>query len=397
MMPLPLDAPPVADADLEASLVAIRRHLHTHPELGFEEFETADFIADTLAQDGFAPQRVATTGLFVDIEGTRPGPRLAYRADIDALPIEDAKVDVPYRSQRAGVAHLCGHDAHTAVAVGVARLVRARRDALRGSVRVFFQPNEEGTPSGAPRMIEAGVLDDVKAVYGIHVDPTLPVGRYGTIKGPVTASADRFDITVRGPATGHSARPHNVVDTVWLATSLAAHLYTLSGRVTDARYPSVLTICRFVAGEAYNVIPKEVVFGGTLRCVDTATREKMQAAIRAAVRHFGEMHGAETLCSFHNGAPPVRNTGALVDHVEQQAVRLYGDGAVHQYELPSMGAEDFAFYTERTAGAFIRVGTQSSERTAHPVHDALFDLDEKALAPAARLMAEVLLNHPDRW
>ena len=397
MIVSPPDASPVADAALDEFIVGVRRHLHAHPELGFEEFETADFIADTLSRAGLTPQRVATTGLFVDIEGAAPGPLLGYRADIDALPIEDAKVDVPYRSQRAGVAHLCGHDAHTAVALGVARLLDRQRERLRGTIRVFFQPNEEGTPSGAPRMIEAGVLDSMAAVYGIHVDPTLPVGRFGTIIGPVTASADRFDVIVRGPATGHSARPHSVVDTVWLATELASHLYTLSGRVTDARFPSVLTICRFAAGEAYNVIPREVTFGGTLRCVDAQTREKMHAAMRAAVRSFGEMHGVDVLCDFHDGAPPVVNAGALVDHVEREAARLFSAEAVHRYALPSMGAEDFAFYTERIPGAFIRVGTSSSERTSHPVHAALFDLDERALLPAAQLMSEVLLNHPARW
>lgn len=391
------DASPVADALLDDFLVATRRHLHMHPEVGFEEFETADFIADTLAQAGLTPRRVAETGLFVDIEGAEPGPLLGYRADIDALPIEDAKVDVPYRSQRAGVAHLCGHDAHTTVALGVARLLDAQRDRLHGTVRVFFQPNEEGTPSGAPRMIDAGVLDGMAAVYGIHVDPTLSVGTFGTIKGPVTASADRFDVTVRGPATGHSARPHNVVDTVWLANALAAHLYTLSGRVTDARYPSVLTICRFSAGDAYNVIPKEVVFGGTLRCVDAATRAKMHDEMQSVARNFGEMHGVEVRCDFLYGSPPVVNTGTLVDHVERAAERLFGENAVHHFPLPSMGAEDFAFYTERIPGAFIRVGTRSSERTSYPVHDALFDLDERALTLAARLMAEVLLNHPARW
>ncbi len=390
-------AAPLLDADLDlgAQLVAIRRHLHAHPELGFEEFETADFIAGTLAAWGLAPHRIATTGVFVDIAGDHPGPLLGYRADIDALPIEDAKVDVPYRSTRAGVAHLCGHDAHTAIGLGVARLLAGSRDRLRGTVRVFFQPNEEGTPSGAPLMIEGGVLDGMQAVYGIHVDPTLEVGRYGLIKGPVTASADRFDITVRGPATGHSARPHATVDTVWVSTMLAAHLYTLSGRITDARRPSVLTICRYHAGDAYNVIPRETGFGGTLRCVDAPTRRQMQDACRAAARAFAAMHDCHVACDFHNGAPPVVNDAALVDHVEATIRARRGDEAVFHYELPSMGAEDFAFYTERIPGAFVRVGTRSSERTSHPVHAALFDLDEAALEPAARLMADVLLLQPD--
>lgn len=387
----------IAEAPLHDFLVAARRHLHAQPEVGFEEHDTADYIADVLGQIGLAPRRVADTGHYVDIQGALPGSLLGYRADIDALPIEDAKTDVSYRSQRPGAAHLCGHDAHTAVALGVARLLHHQRERLRGTVRVFFQPNEEGTPSGAPRMIEAGVLDGMSAVYGIHVDPSLDSGRYGLISGPVTASADRFDVVVRGPASGHSARPHEGLDTVWLANTLAAHLYTLSGRVTDARYPSVLTICRFNAGEAYNVIPAEVSFGGTLRCVDQPTRDRMQAAVVAAAEHLGALYGADISCTFHNGAPPVRNTAALVDHVERTILDASGVEAVHRYALPSMGAEDFAFYTERIPGAFIRVGTRESARTAYPVHHALFDLDEHALAPAARLMADVLLTHPLVW
>ncbi len=378
-------------------LTRLRRHLHTYPEVGFAEYETAAYIRQTLSALGLEVHPAATTGAYVDISGDRPGPLLGYRADIDALPIQDAKTDVPYRSQRPGVAHLCGHDAHTAVAIGVARRVLEARDRLQGTVRVFFQPNEEGTPSGAPRMIEAGVLDGMDAVYGMHVDPTLETGRYGLITGPVTASADRFDITIRGKATGHSARPHLGVDTPYLATMLAAHLYTLSGRVTDSRYASILTICRMEAGEAYNVIPREVVLGGTLRCVDTPTRQTMQQACQTVAAHFAAMHGAEIDCVFHNGAPPVVNAAALVDHVAHTIEKTRGAEAIHFYELPSMGAEDFAFYTARIPGAFIRVGTRGGKKTAYPVHDALFDLDEGALAPAATLMADVLLNHPRTW
>ncbi len=395
-----MTSPTLPDAavaeDLGAFLVPLRRHLHAHPELGFEEHETARFIARTLEGLGLDVHRVADTGAFVDIVGAQPGPMVGYRADIDALPIQDAKTDVPYASTVPGVAHLCGHDAHTTVAIGVAKLLLESRDTLRGTVRVFFQPNEEGTPSGAPRMIEAGVLDGMTAVYGIHVDPTLETGVFGLISGPVTASADRFDLTVRGPSTGHAARPHTVVDTPYLATTLAQHLYTLAGRVTDVRRAAIFTICRMQAGDAYNVIPREVVLGGTLRCVDGEIRRQMQSAITRACTHFGAMHDAEIRALFHNGAPPVVNDDALIAHADATLRHLYGDDAVFYYELPSMGAEDFAFYTERIPGAFLRVGTRCDGRTSHAVHDALFDLDERALPLAAQAMAEIVRTHAAR-
>ncbi len=394
---------PVCDPshDLAESLTAARRHLHAHPELGFEEHETAAFIERSLAALGLTPVRVAGTGVWADVAGDAPGgssaPFRCYRADIDALPIQDAKRDVPYASRTPGVAHLCGHDAHTAIGLGVARLLVEARSELRGTVRVFFQPNEEGTPSGAPRMIAAGVLDGpagetATACLGVHVDPTLDVGRYGLLAGPVTASIDRFDVTVRSTASTHSARPHLAPDAVWLATTLAQHAYTLAGRVTDARRPTVFSIGRFEAGQAYNVIPAVVRFGGTLRSVDTEARETFERTLTAFASGLDATYGTDIEVAFTYGSPPVVNDAALVDVAARTIVETRGEAARHVFDLPSMGAEDFAFYTERVPGLFVRVGTRSSTRTAYAVHDSRFDLDESALEPAARLMADLLVR-----
>lgn len=381
-----LDAP-----DLSTALTAVRRHLHARPELGHAEHETAAFVEANLRALGLAPRRVAETGVVVDIDGARPGPLRCYRADLDALPIQDAKTGVPYASTRPGIAHLCGHDAHTAMGLGVARRLVERQGDWGGTIRVFFQPNEEGTPSGAPHMIDAGVLEgDPVAVAAVHVDPTLAVGQFGFIAGAATASFDRLDLVVRGPATIHSARPHLATDTVWIATAFAQHLYTLAGRVTDARLPAVLAITRLQAGEAYNVIPDRVTMGGTLRCLAPETRLKMRAAIAEAAAAFSQMHGATVEAGMTFGSPPVMNAPALVALARDAVADLYGWNAVVDFPLPSMGAEDFAFYTERVPGLFVRVGTRSSPETSFPVHDAHFDLDEAALAPAADAMAEVL-------
>lgn len=385
--------PTLTGSDLQQNLVDIRRHLHRFPEVGFEEFETASFIEMQIIALGLKPIRVADTGVYVDIQGSRPGPLVGYRADIDALPIQDAKTDVPYRSTRPGVAHLCGHDVHTTVALGIVRTLLEQHDRICGTIRVFFQPNEEGTPSGAPRIIAAGVIDGMDAVYGIHVDPTLNSGMFGLIRGPVTASADKLDLIVRGATTGHSARPHTVTDTVYVATTLAQHLYTLSGRITDSRYPSILTLCKFQAGDAYNVIPKEVSFGGTLRCVDEHTRRFLHDHIRKAAEHFGALYGCEIEAKIQMGAPPLLNDGALIDRVEKVIHHVHSEDAVYTFPLPSMGGEDFAYYTARIPGAFIRVGTRDSERTGYPVHDSLFDIDESVLLPTTYMMSEILLHH----
>ena len=388
-----------ATADLAEALTAARRHLHEHPELGFEEVQTAGFIDRSLRGLGLTPVVAAGTGRWVDIVGATPGPFRLYRADIDALPIQDAKRDVPYASRVPGVAHLCGHDAHTAIGLGVARLLVERRDALAGTVRVFFQPNEEGVPSGAPAMIEAGVLTPpgdapARGCFGIHVDPTLGVGQYGFISGPATASVDRFDVTVTSTASAHSARPHLAPDPVWLATLMAQHAYTLAGRVTDARQTTVFSIGFVHGGAAHNVIPESVTMGGTLRSVSAEARQRFEAAFTAFAAAIDAAHGTRTTVSFAHGSPAVVNDAALTEWAMVRTAECRGDDAVVRFELPSMGAEDFAFYTERVPSLFVRVGTRASPRTAYPVHDARFDLDESALEPAARLMADLLTDLP---
>lgn len=374
-------------------LVSIRRHLHRHPEVGFEEEQTSAYIAETLTEHGLDVHGpLARTGRFVDIVGDHPGGCVAYRADIDALPIVDAKV-TDYASQNHGVAHLCGHDAHTTVGIGVALLASQLRDHIHGTIRVFFQPNEEGMPSGAPEMIKAGVLDGVDAAYAIHVDPTLSVGQYGLRIGAATAAADRFRVVVRNPTTGHSARPHESTDTIWIATQIANTLYQLAGRVTDARSPAVLTICRFRAGEAYNVIPSEAEFGGTLRCTGSRTRRDLLQRIEDVAQHFGNLYGDRVRVLFDHGAPPVVNDEAIIKNVRAVIKEQAGEDAIVRIRKPSMGAEDFAHYLQHIPGALIRVGTASGPTTCFPLHDASFDIDEAALLPTVQVMTGALLRH----
>jgi amidohydrolase len=387
---------PVSEAvhtDLKALLTSIRRHLHMQPEIGLQEYKTASFIRATLEAHGLeVVGPLAETGLYVDIIGVEDGPMIGYRADIDALPIQDAK-DVPYRSTVDCVAHLCGHDAHTAIAIGVALLLAERRNELQGRVRVFFQPNEEGFPSGAALMIRDGVLNDVEAVYACHVDPTLDVGRFGLISGPATAAGDRFRVRLKTSSTGHSARPHQSVDTMWAAVQVANSLYQVPGRVTDARNANVLTICRFHGGDAYNVIPDEIEFGGTLRTVDRRDRDILHRRIREAAENAAATAGAAAHVIFDQGIPAVINDDRLIDNVAESIEDLFSSAAVYMIPLPSMGGEDFAHYIEHVPGALIRVGTRSSDATAFPLHHGCFDVDEHSLEPAACMMADALIRH----
>ena len=376
-----------------ALLRSIRRHLHKRPELGLQEYKTSRFIRQVLENHGLTVHGpVAKTGLYVDIEGQQPGPRVGYRADIDALPTQDAK-DVSYSSQHPGVAHLCGHDAHTAVGIGVALLLHQFREELAGTVRVFFQPNEESSPSGATLLIEEGILDGLEAVYAIHVDPTLEVGRFGLLKGPITSSADRFDVYVRSDGTGHSARPHESVDTVWGVTSIANAFYQLAGRVTDARNAAVITICKLQGSEAHNVIPDVASLGGTLRCINPDDRRQLQEHMRRIVRQTAERCGGKGEIEFDTGPPSVINDGRLIQNVKSTVRELFGERAIYLIPRPSMGGEDFSHFLQHVPGALIRVGSSSGPESSYPLHNAHFDLDESALEPAAQLMATVLRNH----
>jgi len=219
------------------------------------------------------------------------------------------------------------------------------------------------------------------------------VGRYGLIKGPATASSDRFEVKVRQEGTGHSARPHEGVDTVWIASQLMDQFYQAAGRVTDARDACVLTVTMLDGSEAHNVIPEQASLGGTLRTVSTDDRETVRSYMRQAVERLADLHGAHIELNFEDGSPPVINDAAAIDNVEATIRDAFGDQAIHHIERSSMGGEDFAHYLEHVPGAFIRVGTASGPETSYPLHHHRFDIDETPLAPTSRLMARTLMNH----
>ena len=393
----PLESPtataePHSDAQLQTMLTGLRRHLHQYPEVGFEEIETSKYLRNWLALQGFTTHGpIAKTGFYVEVSGPHPGPTIGYRADMDALPTQDGK-EVEYASKNDGVAHLCGHDAHMAVACGVATLLGEQRDRLHGTVRVFFQPNEESNPSGAPVMISEGILDGLESVYAIHMDPTIAVGCFGLRDGALTAGCSTFLVKVIAGQAGHSARPHETVDTVWLATQILHQFYQLVGRITDSRLTAIITATRFNAGEAYNVIPMTVEFGGTLRCTDTQTLASLRDEMRRVAGSMGALYGADVDIDYGTPLPPVVNTPGEMKTIREVISACCGDEMIRDIPLPSLGGEDFAFYLEELPGAMVRIGSAGGPESRYPLHHDRFDIDEAAMPGAARLMTEVLIR-----
>ena len=376
----------------EEELVALRRTLHQHPETGWSEYQTSKTIRSHLSGNGLpTPASMAGTGFFVDISGDENGPVIAYRADMDALPIQDRK-EVPYASKRSGFGHLCGHDVHSTIAAGVATLLHRHRSRLQGTVRVFWQPAEEVTPSGAPQILKEGVLDDIEAIYGIHCDPGLPAGCFSARPGAETGSFDTFEVTVDTPSTSHSARPYEGKDTIWIAHQIAQHLYQMIGRVTDVRKPAVISICSFHAGEALNVIPHHVTFGGTLRTMDEQLRQKLREYMKDITFNIGKLNGVSTKVQFGGGSPSVINNQQLYLYMRKLISSQLGDDQFLDREQ-SIGAEDFAYYTERFPGFFLRVGTAHSPDTSFPLHHSRFDVDERVIAPTAAMLSYALIRH----
>ncbi|MEX0681633.1 MAG: amidohydrolase [Balneolales bacterium] len=377
---------------IENELIHLRHTLHQYPEIGWSEFRTSKTLQNHLVNAGLpTPEQAAGTGFYLDIKGKSGGPIIAYRADIDGLPIQDRKEKL-YASRRTGFGHLCGHDVHSTIAGGIARLLHRYRNRMEGSVRIFWQPAEEVLPSGAPRMMKDGVLDNVEAVYGIHCDPTLPSGLYCAQPGAETGSFDTFEVSIDALSTSHSARPHEGKDTIWIAHQIIQHMYQIVGRITDARKPAVISICTFHAGNAMNVIPHHVTFGGTLRTTNEQLRQKLREYIKKMTGEIGSLNGVETKVKFGEGAPAVINNYQLFRFMRTLITSELGDEKFFEGEQ-SLGAEDFAHYTRKYPGLYLRVGTACSPETSYPLHNAKFDVDERIIAPTAAMMTYALIRH----
>jgi amidohydrolase len=370
----------------EASLVAFRRLLHSHPELGREEHRTTAAIADRLSEAGLAP-RVLKTGTGVVCDVGSEGPVVVLRADIDALPLPDEK-DVPYRSRVPGACHACGHDVHTAVVLG-AGLALAEQE-LPGTVRLLFQPAEELMPGGALDVLAEGLLDGASSVFGLHCDPALEVGRVGLKSGPITAAADALEVVLRGPG-GHTSRPHNTVDLVHALATVATGLPDALSRLVDPRAGLCLVWGAVSAGTARNAIPREGSLAGTLRVLDKSAWQTAPDLVRRVVDGLVAPYGARASVTYERGVPPVVNDPSATALLAAAAATALGPGAAVP-TAQSLGGEDFAWYLDRVPGAMARLGVKPpGEVRPVDLHQPLFDVDEAAIGVGVRLLAATAL------
>ncbi|MEU4354715.1 amidohydrolase [Streptomyces virginiae] len=368
---------------LRTELIAFRRDLHMHPELGHQEFRTTAAIKARLEEAGLRPRVLKSgTGLICDV-GTWDGgrPMLALRADIDALPIPDAKTHVSYRSTSPDRAHACGHDVHTAVVLG-AGLVLAeldRQGLLPRPVRLLFQPAEEVLPGGATDAIESGVLDGVGRIVAVHCDPRVDAGRIGLRPGPITSACDRLEVSLTGSG-GHTARPHLTTDLVTAAARVAIDAPALLARRMDARSGMSVTWGRIESGHACNVIPMHAELSGTVRCLDLAAWHEAPDMIHAAIDEIATMHGAKFEINHVRGVPPVVNDPVITELLREAMGARRGAESVEDTEQ-SLGGEDFSWYLEHVPGAMARLGVRTPGDTAkRDLHRGDFDVDEDAIA-----------------
>lgn len=372
-----LDPASVTGRDVFEHMVALRRELHRHPELSWQEHETAGRLVAALDTLGLTSRRgVAGTGVIAEIPGAA-GPAVALRADMDALPVRE-ETGLEYASRTEGVMHACGHDAHMAMLVGAAELL-VREQELPAPVRLVFQPAEE-TGLGAPAMIEAGALDGVGMIFGGHVDRAYGPGEVMLTDGTVNASTDSFRIELSGPG-GHAARPQETVDLVAVAADLVGKLTTLVPRILGSREAGVVTVAQFHAGSVTNVIPTATTLAGTIRALTSEARESLCAAVKSDASSAAHGSGAGVRVMISPGTPPVVNESQVVKVAQAGISDVPGLTPVSPTEQ-NMGGEDFGFYLERVPGCFVRLGARPVG-TSHPAHSSRFVIDERVLAAGA--------------
>lgn len=387
----------VFDPDVKAlveQMVQDRRAFHMHPELGFEEHQTAARIVDSLRAAGIEEIQtgVARTGVVALIRGRTPGKTILLRADMDALPVTELN-DVPYRSQHAGKMHACGHDAHLAMLLAAARILHARRGEFDGVVKLVFQPAEEG-PGGALPMIQEGVLDHPKvdAALGFHVWNNLPVGTIGVRSGPIMANTDEFTLTIRGRG-GHGAMPHLSVDAIMVAGQVISALQNIVARQVSPLDSAVVTIGTIHGGERHNVIAHEVTMTGTVRTFSSELGQAIPGMIERVIRGVTTGLGADYQLEYHRVYPATVNDALVAEMVREAAAKVVGWENVIEAE-PTMGGEDMAFFLEKVPGCYFFVGSANAEKgVTHPHHHPAFDVDEDALPVGVQVLVQATMDY----
>ena len=379
--------------NLTARVTEIRRDLHRHPELGFREVRTAKLVSEFLAEHGIEHRTgVAETGVLATIRGSAPGPVVALRADMDALPIEE-KTDSPARSETKGVMHACGHDGHVAILLGAAEILQKRRQELAGTVRLAFQPAEEGL-GGAVPLLDQGALEDPKAdaAFALHIWNSVPAGRISLAPGPVMAAADEFAIRVIGRG-GHGSQPQETLDPVVAAASIVTALQSVVNRNIDPLDPAVLTVATIHGGTAHNVIPAEVTMTGTLRSFRQEVRDILFGRLKETAEGTARALGARAEVTIGCGYPVTENHAAQTAFARQVSAECVGEENLIEAR-PVMGAEDFSYFLQRVPGCMVFLGSNNVARgLSHPHHSDLFDFDEACLPIGVELMSRLALEY----
>ncbi|MDF1565256.1 MAG: M20 family metallopeptidase [Deltaproteobacteria bacterium] len=371
--------------------IDLRRALHRHPELGWQEVQTQATIREHLKSLGVEAHPIATTGLVAEVgQGERT---VLYRADIDALPVEDGKTlgTSPVVSEVEGVCHACGHDLHTALSTALVDVFRQLGSDLPGKARFVYQPAEEVLPSGAEAVVEQGGADGVVACLGVHADPMRQVGHVGLKAGPMTAAGDAFEIVVRGKG-GHASRPYLARNPIVAATRAVGALHSIVSQRVDPLEPAVVTVTRIHGGSANNVIPGCVELGGTIRTFTTDTRRRLHAAIEEVAQAAGITQECEVEVKIHLGAPGLVNDVELHALMERVASEALGVECIENFERPSVGSEDFSFFGTRAPTYMMRLGVRRPGHQAAHLHSPTFDPDESAITVGVRVMGRALLR-----
>jgi amidohydrolase len=370
-------------------MIACRRLLHQNPELSGREEQTAAHVAEWLRRLSIPIRTgVGGHGIVADIPGSTERGRIALRADLDALPIQE-ETGLPFASVHPGVMHACGHDGHTSMLLGAAELL-CREPELPVSVRLIFQPAEE-LGVGAASMVAAGALDGVVRIFGAHVDRHYATGEIALSDSVMNASTDTFEVTITGQG-GHAARPHESVDAVVVGSLMVMALQTIVSREVNPAFPSVVTVGRFVSGTAANVIAGQAKLSGTIRAQHPEVREHLKRSLRRIVDSVGSLHGATVGVEFSEGTPPVINDPASAALARQAAAQVVGTRGVVPLKSANMGGEDFSYYLEKVPGSYVRIGARCPGSENFPAHSSRFDFDEEAMLVGAAYFHAVALN-----
>ena len=364
---------------ISSRLVEIRRHIHAHPELSGEEYQTAAFIAGVLSANGLhVEEGIGRTGVIGELKGTQSSDNiLAIRTDMDALPIQE-RTSLEYASRIPGVMHACGHDIHTTVGLGTAMILSQIASELGGKVRFIFQPAEE-IAQGANWMVKDGVMNNVAAILGLHVFPSIPAGSIGIRYGALTAAADDLEIIIIGES-GHGARPHEAIDAIWIASQVITSLQQAISRTQNPLRPVVLSIGKISGGRAPNVIADRVQLLGTVRSLHPETRNNLPDWIEKIVANVCNSYNAKYQVNYRQGVPSVQNDNTLTQLLQSAAEEAWTNERVQILPEPSLGAEDFSVYLEHAPGAMFRLGVGYEERIInHPLHHPQFEVDESAI------------------